>query len=468
MSPVAASADQIRSRCCYYGAVSSDAAWSPTSWQTKIASQQPVYPDGNALARVVERLARLPPLVTSWEIESLRKKLAKTARGEMFLIQGGDCAETFDECDTDGIVDQLKVLLQMSLVLVHGTKLPVVLVGRIAGQYAKPRSSDHEIRDGVTLPAYRGDLVNHSEFTPAGRTPDPNLLIKGYEHAALTLNFLRALSERGFFDLYHPEYWNLDFVQNSPFGDEYGRIVESIQNSMAFVQAVTGRRLDEARRLDFYTSHEGLSLHYEQAMTRQVPRRTGWYDLTTHFPWIGMRTAQPDGAHIEYFRGIRNPIGVKVGPTMTPEWLNELIDLLNPDGEPGRLVLIHRLGAGKVDEKLPSLIETVLRRGGTERRRRTDDPPVVWICDPMHGNGETTPSGIKTRRFDSILAELEQSFAVHARMGTTLGGVHFECTGKDVTECIGGTHGVSELDLTRAYKSAVDPRLNYEQTLEMA
>ena len=413
----------------------------------------------------MERLARFPPLVTSWEVEGLKSKLARAARGEMFMLQGGDCAETFDDCDTEAIVDKLKVLLQMSLVLVHGTKLPVILVGRIAGQYAKPRSSDEESRDGLTLPAYRGDLVNRSGFTPEDRIPDPRLLMQGYERAALTLNFLRALSERGFFDLYHPEYWDLGFVHNSPLAHEYKAIVESIQDSMAFLQAVTGRRLNEARRFDLYTSHEGLALLYEQAMTRQVPRRTGWYNLTTHFPWIGVRTAQPGGAHVEYFRGIRNPIGVKVGTTMTPEWLSELIDILNPEGEPGRLVLIHRMGASKVAEALPPLIETVLRRSG---RRRTDSSPIVWCCDPMHGNTEVTADGIKTRRFDNILSELEQSFETHARMGTILGGVHFEMTGEDVTECIGGAGGLSEVDLRTAYRSQVDPRLNYEQALEMA
>jgi 3-deoxy-7-phosphoheptulonate synthase len=442
--------------------------WSPTSWQAKTATQQPAYPDRDELDRVVAKLARFPPLVTSWEIENLKKKLARAALGEMFLLQGGDCAESFEDCDTEAIVDQIKVLLQMSLVLVHGTKLPVILVGRIAGQYAKPRSSDEESRNGVTLPAYRGDLVNRSGFTPADRTPDPQLLIKGYERAALTLNFLRALSERGFFDLYHPEYWNLGFVQDSPFADEYQRIVESIQDSMAFLQAVTGRRHNEARRLDLHTSHEGLALHYEQAMTRQVPRRVGWYDLTTHFPWIGMRTAQLDGGHVEYFRGIKNPIGVKVGPAMTPEWLLELIDVLNPEGEPGRLTLIHRMGAGKVAQYLPPLIEAVERRHRADRRRRTDVPPVVWCCDPMHGNTETTADGIKTRRFDKILGELEQAFEVHARMGTILGGVHFELTGEYVTECVGGASGLTEEDLRRAYRSQVDPRLNYEQALEMA
>jgi len=432
--------------------------WSPTSWQDRPASQQPTYPDPDALARVVAELSRLPPLVTSWEIEALKGLLARAGRGEQFLLQGGDCAESFEDCESDQIAAKLKILLQMSLVLVHGGRRGVIRVGRIAGQYAKPRSADTERRGDLELPSYRGDLVNRPGFTADERTPDPLLLLRGYERAALTLNFMRALAEGGFADLHHPEYWDLSFVKDSELAEEYRRIVESLRDSLEFMEAVSGHRISETRRIDLYTSHEGLSLLYEQAQTRQVPRRSGWYNLSTHMPWIGMRTAQVDGAHVEYFRGINNPIGVKIGAAMTPDWLRELVTVLDPQGEPGRLVLIHRMGAGKVEAHLPPLIEAVRRMGRT----------VVWVCDPMHGNTESTASGLKTRRFENILAELEQSFDVHARLGSVLGGVHFELTGDNVTECTGGAGGLVEADLERAYRTRVDPRLNYEQALEMA
>jgi 3-deoxy-7-phosphoheptulonate synthase len=328
----------------------------------------------------------------------------------------------------------------------------------MAGQYAKPRSSETETRDGVTLPCYRGDIVNRAAFTPADREADPELLMRGYERAALTLNFVRALVDGGFADLHHPEYWDLTFARHSALAAEYERIVESIREAMEFLEVVGGIHLNEMKRVDVYTSHEGLSLHYEQAQTRQVPRRPGWYDLTTHMPWIGMRTARPGNAHVEYFRGIRNPIAVKVGPGMTREWLGELLDRLHPNNEPGRLTLIARMGAGKVEAALPPLVDEVRRRGKT----------VLWIVDPMHGNTEKTASGYKTRRFENIQAELEQSFDVHRRLGSHLGGVHFELTGDDVTECIGGARGIVEADLERAYRSRVDPRLNYEQSLELA
>ena len=432
--------------------------WHPTCWQKKPVTQQPTYPDPKAVDDVVAQLSRLPPLVTSWEVEKLKARLAGAARGEQFLLQGGDCAESFDDCESAQIAAKLKILLQMSLVLVHGGKKRVIRVGRFAGQYAKPRSADLETKAGVSLPSYRGDIVNRSAFTAEDRTPDPWLLLRGYERAALTLNFIRALAEGGFADLHHPEQWDLSFVQGSEMAEEYRRIVSSLRESLEFMEAVSGHRISETARVDFYTSHEGLSLLYEQAQTRQVPRRTGWYNLSTHMPWIGMRTAQVEGAHVEYFRGIVNPVGVKVGPAMTEEWLRELVNILDPDNEPGRLVLIHRMGRSHVADKLPPLIEAIRRMGRT----------VVWIADPMHGNTETTPSGYKTRRFDNILSELEQSFDVHARLGSVLGGVHFELTGDDVTECIGGASGLSEADLERAYRTRVDPRLNYEQALEMA
>jgi 3-deoxy-7-phosphoheptulonate synthase len=432
--------------------------WSPTSWQSKDAAQQPVYPDPAALEATCAELASLPPLVTSWEIETLKQQLAEAATGDRFLLQGGDCAERFDECCSPIIADKLKILLQMSLVLVHGTKKRVIRVGRFAGQYAKPRSADTETRDGATLPSYRGDIVNRVEFTEDARVPDPARLLRGYERAAMTLNFVRSLIDGGFADLHHPEYWNLGFVEHSPHAEEFRRITEMIGESIRFMETISAAPVGQTNRVDFYCSHEGLHLRYEQAQTRRVPRREGWYNLSTHFPWIGMRTANVDGAHVEYFRGIENPVGVKIGPGMTPEWLEQLLDILHPRDEPGRLTLIHRLGAHSIAEHLPGLIETVRRSGKT----------VLWCCDPMHGNTETTEDGIKTRKFEHVLAELEQAFEIHANEGTILGGVHFELTGDDVTECTGGARGINDTDLKRAYRSQVDPRLNYEQALEMA
>ncbi|HSF38938.1 MAG TPA: 3-deoxy-7-phosphoheptulonate synthase class II, partial [Thermoanaerobaculia bacterium] len=385
-------------------------------------------------------------------------QLAEAARGERFLLQGGDCAESFADCTSAIIANKLKILLQMSLVLVHGTRRKVVRVGRFAGQYAKPRSEDMETRGDVTLPSFRGDIINRAPYTAADRIPDPTLLLRGYERAALTLNFIRGLIEGGFADLHHPEYWDLAWVKHSPHAEEYNRRVEAIGQSLRFLERLAGQRVSEMNRVDYFTSHEGLHLLYEQAQTRQVPHRTGWYNLSTHFPWLGMRTAQREGAHVEYFRGIANPIAVKVGPAMTPEGLIELIEVLDPKEEPGRLTLIHRFGHKKIAAGLPSMLRAVARTGRT----------VLWVCDPMHGNTETTAQGVKTRRFDDILAELEQAFEIHERVGTYLGGVHFELTGEDVTECTGGARGLTDEDLQRDYRSAVDPRLNYEQALEMA
>ncbi|MBA3459707.1 MAG: 3-deoxy-7-phosphoheptulonate synthase class II [Deltaproteobacteria bacterium] len=431
--------------------------WSPTSWKQKPATQQVGYGDAAALARVVDEMGRLPPLVTSWEIEQLRGELGRAAHGDAFVLQGGDCAESFDDCRSEPIAAKLKILLQMSLVLVHGTRKPVVRIGRIAGQYAKPRSADVETRGDVTLPAYRGDIINKDGFTAEEREPDPTLMLRAYERAGLTLNFIRALTDGGFADLHHPEYWDVSFATGTARA-QYEAIVSSIRESLDFVSAITGVESEVLRRVDVYTSHEALALPYEQAQTRRVPRRDGWYNLSTHFPWIGMRTAQLDGAHVEFHRGIRNPLGIKIGPAMSIDWLIGLLDVLDPDRLPGRITLIHRMGATGVQEKLPPLIEAVQRTGRT----------LLWVCDPMHGNTETTPQGIKTRRFDKIVDELEQSFALHTRMGSRLGGVHVELTGEDVTECIGGARGLAEIDLERAYKSRVDPRLNYEQALEMA
>jgi 3-deoxy-7-phosphoheptulonate synthase len=434
------------------------ADWSPTSWTSRPAGQQPAYRDAAALARAVDELSRLPPIVVSWEVEALKRQFAEAQDGRRFVLQGGDCAESFADCESGQIARKLKILLQMSLVLLHGLKMPVVRVGRFAGQYAKPRSADTETRDGVTLPCYRGDLVNRPGFTPAEREPDPELLLRGYERAALTLNFVRALIDGGFADLHHPEYWDLGFVHHSPWRDQYRQLVGSISDSLHFFEAMSGSRVHEASRAPFYASHEALHLLYEQAQTRYIERQGRWYNLSTHLPWIGMRTAALDGAHVEYCRGIANPVGVKVGPGMDPGWLRGLCEVLNPHREPGRLVLIHRMGAAHIESRLPELIETV-RATGT---------PVLWICDPMHGNTETTRGGVKTRRFENIVAELEQAFRIHRQLGSYLGGVHFELTGEDVTECTGGARGLADGDLARDYRSQVDPRLNYEQALELA
>lgn len=432
--------------------------WSPNSWQRLAAQQQPVYPDAAALATALQQLAALPPLVTSWEIEALRKQLADAALGNRFLLQGGDCAERFDECESATIAAKLKILLQMSLVLVHGAKKRVIRVGRFAGQYAKPRSVDEERRDGVALPAYRGDIVNGPGFTIAERTADPQRLLRGYERAALTLNFIRSLIDGGFADLHHPEYWDLDWVRHSPLAADYQRMVDSIGDSLRFMETLAGAQVGQINRVDFFTSHEALLLWYEQAQTRRVPRRDGWWNLSTHFPWIGMRTNQSDGAHVEYARGIRNPVAVKIGPSTTAESIEALLDILHPDDEPGRLTFIHRFGAHQIAKSLPGLLDAVKRDG-----RR-----VLWVCDPMHGNTEATAGGYKTRKFAHILAELEQAFEIHRNAGTYLGGVHFELTGDNVTECTGGARGIDDADLARAYRSQVDPRLNYEQALEMA
>jgi 3-deoxy-7-phosphoheptulonate synthase len=440
--------------------------WSPTSWQGKPTLQQPSWPDHAALDAALGSLGRLPPLVTSFEIEQLRSQLAEAAAGTRFILQGGDCAETFEGCEPGAIASRLKILLQMSLVLVAGGRRRVTRIGRFAGQYAKPRSSDLETRDGVALPAYRGDLVNGPSFAAADRTPDPQRLLRGYERAALTLNFIRSLVDGGFADLHHPEYWDLDFVKHSPMAAEYQAMVDQIGESLRFMETLVGVDVAQSHRVDFFTSHEGLVLHYEQAQTRQVPRRPGWWDLSTHFPWIGVRTAQPDGGHVEFFRGIQNPVGLKVGAGTDAAALLRTVERIDPFRTPGRVVLITRFGAHAIGRELPALVDAV----------RASGRPVTWICDPMHGNTETVvpqagPGAgvpVKTRKFGHILAEVEQSFEIHRAAGTVLGGIHVEVTGDDVTECTGGARGLTDDMLARAYRSPVDPRLNYEQSLELA
>jgi 3-deoxy-7-phosphoheptulonate synthase len=365
------------------------------------------------------------------------------------------------------ITAMLKILLQMALVLMHGGQKPVVRVGRFAGQYAKPRSSGIEVRSDpgggrTELPSYFGDLVNARGFSPEAREPDPERMVLGYQHAALTLNFIRSLAEGGFADLHHPEYWDVDFVDHEELAphlrEEYRRLCADIGSALRFAEAVSERSIDEVSRVEFFTSHEGLNLLYESAQTRSVPRREGHYDLTTHLPWIGERTRAVTGAHVEFFRGVRNPVGVKLGPDASPEEVIELARRLNPENEPGKLLLIARMGADRVASRLPRLLDAVKASGRT----------VLWVCDPMHGNTRVTASGRKTRHFDDVLREVEQSFEVHEAAGTTLGGVHFEMTGEHVTECVGGASRVTEADLERNYTSECDPRLNYAQSLEMA
>jgi len=435
--------------------------WSVDSWRARPLAQEVPYEDPAEVERCIAQLRRLPPLVTSWEIERLKSLLADAQRGKRFVLQGGDCAESLDDTRPSVIVNKLKILLQMSLVLIHGGHKPIVRIGRMAGQYAKPRSSPTETREGTTLPSYFGDLVNRPEFTAEARRADPTLMVRGYQHAALTLNFVRTLAGGGFADLHHPELWDLSFFQRADLPKElraeYERTTHQLSEALRFMEALGENTVDQLTRVEFYTSHEGLNLPYESAQTRTTPgARSGWYDLTTHLPWIGERTRSLDGAHVEFFRGVRNPVGVKIGPTAKPAEVVQLVERLNPDDEPGKMVLITRMGVRRVSEALPPIVEAVARSGRT----------VLWVCDPMHGNTHVTSGGIKTRSFDDVLKEIELSVAAHASSRSVLGGVHFELTGEDVTECVGG--GVTEEDLDRNYASRCDPRLNYRQALEMA
>ncbi|MCH2201825.1 MAG: 3-deoxy-7-phosphoheptulonate synthase class II [Fuerstiella sp.] len=432
--------------------------WTPESWQSRLAQQQPVYDDQQQVSEILRTLGQLPPLVTAWEVDRLRQQLADAATGNAFVLQGGDCSESFADCNAVSILRKLKVLIQMSLVLICRSHQKVIRIGRIAGQYAKPRSASVESRDGVELPSYRGDIVNRSGFTEADRRPNPDLLLRAYERSALTINFIRALSEGGFADLHHPENWDLEFVRNTPGSRRYQELLESLSDAIRFMEVVSGTELEQLTRVDFFTSHEGLHLLFEQAVTRTDQRNRGSYNLSTHLPWIGDRTRAIDGAHVEYFRGIRNPIGVKIGNSMAADELVDLIRILNPENEPGRLTLIHRFGAERIASHLPQLAESV-------RRARLN---VLWSCDPMHGNIQTTRNGIKTRAFDDITLEIISAFRIHNEAGTRLSGIHLELTGEDVTECLGGPANLTELDLQRDYRSQVDPRLNYEQAMEIA
>jgi 3-deoxy-7-phosphoheptulonate synthase len=434
--------------------------WSPESWRSKNVIQVPDYPDMAALKAVEDRLQSYPPLVFAGEARALRAQLADVAEGNAFLLQGGDCAESFAEFHPNNIRDTFRVLLQMSVVLTYGGSLPVVKVGRIAGQFAKPRSANTEVQDGVELPSYRGDIINGIEFEESARIPDPERLIQAYGQSASTLNLLRAFAQGGFADLTNVHKWTLGFLANSPQNDRYQELADRISDALDFMMAcgITSETAPRLHQTEFYTSHEALLLGYEQAMTRVDSTSGEWYDTSAHLVWLGDRTRQPDGAHVEFARGIKNPIGIKCGPSLDPDELIRLCDILNPENDPGRLTLIARFGSDGVGEGLPKLLSRVKAEGRK----------VVWSCDPMHGNTIKASTGFKTRPFDRILSEVQDFFAIHQAEGTHAGGVHFEMTGQDVTECLGGAQAISEEDLSSRYHTHCDPRLNASQALELA
>ncbi len=425
-------------------------------WRTLPIKQQPAWTDAAAVAAVSDELATLPPLVFAGEVDNLREKLARAASGRAFLLQGGDCAETFAGATAEQIRNRIKTVLQMAVVLTYGASMPIVKMGRMAGQFAKPRSSDTETRGDVTLPAYRGDIVNGFDFTEGSRRADPQRLLKGYHTAASTINLIRAFTQGGFADLREVHSWNRGFAQN-PANQQYERLANEIDRAIKFMEAA-GADFDELRRVEFYTGHEGLLMDYERPMTR-IDSRTGTpYNTSAHFLWIGERTRDLDGAHVDYFSKIRNPIGVKLGPTTSPDTALALIDKLDPEREPGRLTFITRMGAGKIRDALPPLLEAVRDSGATP----------LWVTDPMHGNGITTPTGYKTRQFDDVIDEVRGFFEAHRAAGTFPGGIHVELTGDDVTECLGGSEHIDEATLATRYESLCDPRLNHKQSLELA
>ena len=430
---------------------------APLTWPDLPALQQPEWPDAAARDAAIEELRSLPPLVFAGECDELRDRLAAVARGEAFVLQGGDCAETFADVRADIIRAKLKTVLQMAVVLTYGAALPVVKVGRLAGQYGKPRSNAVEVRDGVELPAYRGDMVNGLAFTPPDRRPDPRRLVEAYHRSSATLNLVRAFTQGGYADLRQVHDWNKDFVRDSVAGQRYERMAGEIDRALTFMHAC-GVDPEEFKRVEFFAGHEALVLDYERALTRIDSRSGDPYDVSGHFVWVGERTRQLDGAHIDFAARIRNPIGLKVGPTVTPDDLLALVERLDPDREPGRLTLIARMGAGRVREALPPLIEKVAA-GGRE---------IVWVCDPMHGNTIESSGGVKTRRFDEVVDEVRGFFEAHRSVGTHPGGLHIELTGDDVTECVGGGGGLEERNLGERYETACDPRLNREQSLELA
>lgn len=434
--------------------------WTPSSWREKPVKQMPEYKNQEALIAAEKRLSGFPPLVFAGEARNLQKSLAKVAEGHAFLLQGGDCAESFAEFNANKIRDTFRVILQMAITLTYGGSLPVVKVGRIAGQFAKPRSSDSETQGGTTLPSYRGDNINAFDFTAEAREPDPERMLQAYHQAAATLNLLRAFSKGGYADLKRVHGWNLDFVSDSPLGERYEAMAGHIDDALRFMAAcgINSDTVPDLRTTDFYTSHEALHLNYEEAMTRTDSLTGDWYDTSAHFLWVGARTHQEDHAQIEFIRGIKNPLGLKCSPSLEPDELLRLIDVLNPDNIPGHLTLIARMGHEQVEEKLTPLVQAIKREGRS----------VIWSCDPMHGNTYKASSGYKTRRFDHILAEVRGFFAVHKTEGTHPGGVHFEMTGQDVTECVGGAEAITDEDLSSRYHTACDPRLNANQSLELA
>lgn len=434
--------------------------WTPQSWRQKPAVQMPDYPDAGALSAVEQQLAACPPLVFAGEARNLTSQLAAAAEGRAFLLQGGDCAESFAEFHPNNIRDTLKVLLQMTVVLMYGAGLPVVKVGRLAGQFAKPRSAPTEVIGDTELPSYRGDIINHIDFTDSGRTPDPQRMVQAYYQAASTLNLLRAFAAGGFADLHKVHGWTQGFVSDSAAGRRYAELADHISDALAFMEAcgLTASDVPQVREASLFTSHEALLLPYEEALTRQDSLTGDWYDCSAHMLWIGDRTRQPDGAHVDYLRGVGNPIGMKCGPSLDPDELLRLLDILNPRNTPGRMTLIARMGADKVGDGLPPLVRAVQREGRA----------VVWSCDPMHGNTIKASSGYKTRPFDRILAEVRSFFAVHAAEGTHAGGVHFEMTGQNVTECTGGAQAITEENLADRYHTHCDPRLNANQSIELA
>ena len=434
--------------------------WLPGNWRNKPILQVPEYPDQAKLEEVERTLSGFPPLVFAGEARALKRSLAKVAAGEAFLLQGGDCAESFREFHPDNIRDTFKVLLQMSVVLIFGAACPVIKVGRLAGQFAKPRSGNTEEIDGVELPSYRGDIINSIDFEAKKRTPDPDRMLRAYNQSASTLNLIRAFAQGGFADLHRVHQWNMGFVSDDAIGERYKDIAIRLDEALNFMAAcgLTPETTPQLQETDFYTSHEALLLRYEEAMTRIDSLTGDWYDTSAHMLWVGERTRQLENAHLEFLRGIANPIGAKVGPTTDPDYLIRLIDLLNPENEPGRLTLISRMGADKVEDALPALV----------RKVKTEGRSVVWSCDPMHGNTVKASSGYKTRHFNEIIREVEGFFSVHNAEGTHPGGVHFELTGQDVTECVGGAQAITEADLSNRYHTHCDPRLNARQALELA
>ncbi|MEX2643774.1 MAG: 3-deoxy-7-phosphoheptulonate synthase class II, partial [Acetobacterales bacterium] len=434
--------------------------WTPDSWRGMPIRQQPEYPDPDALMRIEKELRTFPPLVFAGEARKLKANLARAAAGEVFILQGGDCAESFAEFSADNIRDMFRVILQMSAVLTFGASCPVVKMGRIAGQFSKPRSADVETIDGVTLPSYRGDSINGMEFTPEARAADPERLKRAYHQSAATLNLLRAFAQGGYADLHQVHRWTLGFVEDSPQGERYQDLATRIDEALAFMAAcgLTSETTPQIRETDFYTCHEALHLGFEQAMTRVDSTTGDWYGTSGHFLWIGDRTRQPDGAHVEFLRGVANPLGIKAGPSTDPDAMLRILDILNPQNEAGRVTIMQRMGASAVREKFPPLLRAITREGRK----------VAWVCDPMHGNTVKTSNGYKTRNFDDILSEVQSFFDVHEAEGTHPGGIHLELSGTDVTECIGGAQAITEARLADRYHTHCDPRLNAQQALELA